>query len=297
MKTLEIKRIDNLEEARNAWLKLSPDKALCDNWDFRYCFYKYFNYPLYFYAGYNNGEIVGLLPLQFNEVNKQLEFFSGGFMRDNRVFVKQGFKECIPQFFEAVSMPADLHSIIGDDPYTKSMTIYKYKYVADISDINNIEDYFKKYFKAKTIKKIRKEINLIESLNYSIIENGQNDLNLMIELNIKSFGEKSSFNKPHRTEIFHDLLKLDLDIHLLTLVINGQKEAVSMYIMYKDTFIGINSGTNRNNAFNLGTYLNYIKFCKAIQLKAKFYDAGLSDLGWKEKWHLEKSPQYVFIKN
>lgn len=296
MKTLEIKRIDNLEEAKNAWGKLSPDKTICDNWDFNYCTYKYFNYPLYFYVGYNNGEMVGLLPLQYNEDKKYLEFFSGGFMRDNRIFIKQDHKECIPQFYNAITKTARLTRIVGEDPFTKSLDIYKYKYIADLSQAKDSDDYLVKKFSKGSRYKVRKKINSIQQMESKIIENDYNDLDLMIELNKKNFGEKSSFNKPHRVEIFHDLLKLNFDIHLLTFIVNGQKEAVSFSIKYKNIYAYIQTGTNKNNIPNLGTYNIYKNFENAIKIGAKYLDAGISDLGWKERWHLEKTPQYIFIK-
>jgi len=296
MKTLEIKHIDNLEEAKNAWNKLSPDKTICDNWDFNYCAYKYFNYPLYFYAGYDNEEMVGLLPLQYNENEKCLEFFSGGFMRDNRIFIKQDYGECIPQFYNAITKTARLIRIMGEDPFTKSLNIYKYKYIANLSQVKDPDDYLVKKFSKESRYKVRKKIKSIELLSPQIVENNYNDLDLMIELNKKNFGEKSSFNKPHRAEIFRDLLKLNFDIHMLTFVINSQKEAVSFSIKYKNVYAYIQTGTNKNAIPNLGTYNIYKNFEKAINFGAKYLDAGVSDLGWKERWHLEKIPQYLFIK-
>jgi len=296
MKILEIRNIDNIDEAKNVWGKLSPDKVLCDNWDFRYCFYKYFNYPLHFYVGLDNGEIVGLLPLQYNKDEKYLEFFGGGYMRDNCVFIKPGYEECIPQFYNFISLPSRMQSIVGEDSFTKSFEIYKYKYIASISNMKNADDYLVQNFGKGSRQKTRKKIRMIESFNPTIIENDFADLNLMFELNKKSFGEKSSFNKPHRTEIFHDLLKLNFDIHILTFIINGNKDAVSFSIKYKDTYNYIQAGTSKDKISNLGTYNIYKNFEKAIEIKAKYLDAGLKDLGWKERWYLKKSPQYLFIK-
>jgi len=295
MKILEIKSIDNFDEAKKVWTELSPDKVLCDNWDFRYCFYKYFNYPLHFYIGLDNGEIVGLLPLQYNKDTEYLEFFGGGYMRDNCVFIKPGYKECIPQFYSAISQNITLKNITGNDPYTTSLHTNKYKYVADFSDIKDIEDYFSKRFKAKKVKKIKKIVKTIESLNPTIVEDNYHDLDLLIEINKINFGKESTFNKPYRWEIFHDLLKLNFEVHILTFIINDNKEAVSFSIKYKDTYVGISSGTRKNNIMNIGTYINYKKICKAIQSKAKYYDAGLHDAGWKEKWRMKKIPQYIFI--
>lgn len=297
MKTLAIKRIESIEEAKNVWTKLTPDISIRDNWDFRYCFYKYFNYPLYFYAGYDNGEAVGLLPLQFNEENKYLEFFGGNFMNDNRVFIKQEYEDCVPQFYNAISQNATLKNITGNDPFTESLEVEKFKYTADLSGIKNTDDYFVKNFNSRSRKKLLKSVRDIESLKPEIIENKFSDLDLLIELNKKAFGEKSLFYKPHKIDSNKDLFKLDFDMHMLSFIIKGKTEAVSFSVKYKDIYVFINAGTNKIDVPNLGTFNIYKNLEKAIRLGSKTFDAGLKDLGWKEKWHLIKAPRYIFIKH
>ena len=294
-KLLDIKLVNNTEEAKKVWNKLSPNKFLCDNWDYRYCFYKYFNYPLYFYVGLDNEEIVGLFPLQFNEDEKYIEFFGGGFMRDNRVFIKPGYEDCIKQFYNAITMPVRLIHINGQDQFTKSFNISVQRYIADLSIIKDVDDYLFQNFKAKTRNGLHKKIKLIELMNPIIIENNYNDIDLLIELNKKAFGERSSFNKPYRREVFHDLLKLNFDIHLLSYVINDKKEAVSFSIKYNDVYVYINAGTNKEAISNLGTYNIYKNIDKAVKIGSKLFDAGIEDMGWKERWHLKKMPQYDFI--
>jgi len=296
MKNLKIEVINEIEEAKKVWDKLSPNNVICDDWNYRYCFYKYFNYPLYFYVGLDKEEIIGLFPLQFNKDEKHLEFFGGGFMRDNCVFIKPGYEDCIEQFYNAITLPAELAKIVGEDLFTKSFEIYKYKYVANLSNINDVRDYLAKNFKARSRKKLQKKVEVIEHLDPKIVENNYEDLDLMFELNKKAFGERSSFNKPYRKEAFRDLLKLDFDIHLLTYIINEKKEAVSFSIKYNDVYFYINAGSNKNDMFNLGSYIIYKQIEKAIGIKAKYLDAGMGDLGWKEIWHLEKTPQYMFSK-
>ncbi|MCK4891754.1 MAG: GNAT family N-acetyltransferase, partial [Candidatus Pacebacteria bacterium] len=213
-----------------------------------------------------------------------------------RVFIKPGYEDCIHQFYSAITQPVKFISIVGEDQFTRSFDIYKYKYVADLSNISDAEDYLAKNFKAKSRYGLRKKIKLIEAMNPEIILNNYDDLDLLIELNKKSFEERSSFNKPHRKEAFHDLLKLDFDIYMLSYIVNGKKEAVSFSIKYNDIYIYINAGVNKKDISNLGTYNIYKNFEKAIEIGSKYLDAGMSDLGWKEKWHLEKMPQYMFSK-
>ena len=295
-KKLKIEVISNIEEAKNIWNKFSPNNVICDDWNYRYCFYKYYNYPLYFFIGLDKEEIIGLLPLQFNEDKKCLEFFGGGFMRDNRVFIKAGYEDCISQFYSAINQHTKLKSIVGEDQFTKSFDVYKYKYIAEVIDISSADDYLNKNFKTRSRKKLKNKLKLIEPLKPKIIINNYEDLDLMFELNKKSFGEKSSFNKQCQRESFRDLLKLNFDIHLLSYIIDDKKEAVSFSIKYNDSYIYVNSGSRKNEVFNLGSYIIYKQIERAIEVKAKFLDAGMGNLGWKEIWHLEKTPQYMFTK-
>lgn len=295
-KKLKIEVINNIEEAKNIWNRLSPNNVICDDWNYRYCFYKYYNYPLHFFIGLDKEKIVGLFPLQFNEDKKYLEFFGGGFMRDNRVFIKPGYEEHIPRFYNCISIPAKMKSIIGNDLFTKSLELYKHKYIANFSDVKSPDDYLVKKFSKGSRYKVRKKIKLIELMDTKIIENNYKDIDLLIEINRKNFGEKSSFNKLCHLKAFRDLLKLNLDIYMLSFVINGKKEAVSFSIKYKDVYNYIQAGTNKSDIPNLGTYNIYKNFEKAIEIGSKYLDAGLGDLGWKERWHLGKTPQYAFTR-
>lgn len=295
-KILKFECISDEDRAKSIWNEFSPKENIYDDWDFRYCFYKYFRQPLRFYLGFYNGKAVGLMPLQYNNDKKYLEFFGGCFMEDNRIFIKPDYSDCIPQFYEALGQPARLEDIIGEDPFTKSLNVFEYKYVADFSGIKTLKDYLEKIFKARVIKKIQKRHDSVESMGVKIMVNRYEDLDAMIDLNLRAFGKESSFNKPHRREIFHDLLKLDLDFHMMSFLIKGKLQAVTLSFKYKDWFVSLNSGMNKEEVKDISTYTILKKLGKAISLGSRMYDAGLEDLGWKESWHFEKIPQRIWEK-
>ncbi len=296
MKNIKIELVDNIktEDAKNIWNKLCPGYVICDDWNYRYLFYGYYQFPLFFYVGIDNGEIVGLLPLQFNEKNKYLEFFGGGFMRDNRVFTKPGYESCVQLFYKAIKLPARLKGIVGEDDFTKKMDIYKYKYIADISHVSSADEYLSKYFKSKTRYGLKKKIGLVKSMDPEIIKNNYDDIDLLIELNKKSFGEKSSLNEPYIVQAFHELVRSGYNVQMLSYIIKGETEAVSLSVKYGDAYIYINAGVNKNKVSNLGTFNIYKNIEGAIETGSKTFDGGLGDLNWKELWHLEKYPQHIF---
>jgi len=295
-KQLTIEAVGQIDEARELWKKLSPKKSIYDVWNFRYCFYKHFNYPLFFYVAKNRGEVVGLLPLQYNERKKLLEFFGGGYMEDNKIFVKEGYKYVIQELYASVQEKAKLEDIVGDDEFTQKLDILEHKYIANLNNARAVNDYFSTGFSSKSRSVVKKKIRRVETdYHPKIIENNFEDLERLFELNIKTFGNESIFCALF-INIFRDLIRLHFDFHMITLAISGQKEAVSLSLMYGDTYVYMNAGTNKQNYPNLGTYLIAKNFEKAISLGSKYFDAGCEDLGWKERWHLDKIPQRFFVK-
>ena len=109
--SLSFKVIKDLSQAKAIWQQLSPQKTLWDDWDFSYCFYKYYNWELFFYTGYLDGQIVGVLPLQYNPEKKFLEFFGGNYMEENKILVKKDCQQFIPDFYKQVDKEAELDDI------------------------------------------------------------------------------------------------------------------------------------------------------------------------------------------
>ena len=290
--SLDFKIIKDLSQAKAIWQELSPNETLWDDWDFRYCFYKYYNWELFFYTGYLNGQIIGVLPLQYNPEKKFLEFFGGNYMEENKVLVKKGCEQFIPDFYKQVGREAELSDIFGQDAFTKSLPLQEYKYLYDLSGMTTLEQFIDKYFDSDSRKKKRR---LLKE-KVEIIYNDFRDFDLMIDLNLKNFGKESSFNWPFRKEIFHDLLKLNYEPILFTSIISGKKEAVAFAIKYKDKFISLNSGVNSETSPWLEKYLILKKVARAIELKCRLFDACVGNCGWKENWHLEQIPQFKFVK-
>ncbi|MFA6897634.1 MAG: GNAT family N-acetyltransferase [Patescibacteria group bacterium] len=290
-----IRVVSKLDEARNVWNLLSPKSGLYEDWDFCFVFYKYFQYPLRFYVGEEDGKAVGLLALQYHSEKGCLEFFGGNFMEDNHVFIKPGFEKYIPKFYEAIREKARLEDIVRDNEYVP-MEFLENKYVINLKNISGIEDYLQKTFSSNSRRRFRKIKKTMEELPlFRIMENRLEDVDALMEMNQRNFEAESSFNKPFRSQIYHDLVRQkELDIVMFTAEIAGKVEGVSLGIKYQKVFNSFNAGVNKRDFSNLGSYLRLCRIEKAIALGCDTFDAGLEDLGWKELWHLEKVPEYKF---
>lgn len=298
MNTVRFEVIHDIATAQKWWELFSPHRYIYDEWDFRYCFYKYYNYELFFYVGYVNDIPIGLLPLQRNPEKHCLEFWGGRAMNENRIFIKPEYSEYVPQFFDMIPAPAHLGYMTATDPFTEHLPITAYKYTLDLTQFQNAIEYMDKTFSGETKKKFLKHFQKITESNFELQINQFEDLELMFEYNVNEFKEESLFVvDPLRKKIFHDLLQSPFQPHLLTNVINGEKQSVSFALTYKDQFISFNSGINYESGIkDLSAFSRYKRIEYALEQKFKIFDALSGDLGWKEKWKLVKTPQYIFEK-
>lgn len=290
---IEIREINDLKEAENLWRELSPNKTIFDEWDFRYCFYKYNPLPLSFLAAYEEGNLVGLLPLQKNP-ECGYEFFSENSCEENRPFVKDGYENIIPVLYGAMRGPGKAYDISGNDEFTKSLAIEDYIYVLSLEGINNFDDYQQKYFSAKSRWHLKKSIKSVDILGAKVVIDDFSGLENLFAWNIQNFGEDSYLQITDQ-QAWRDLLSLQLETHSVSISISGKKEAMALIIYHRGVYYYLITGVNREFS-GLGKYLAKACIEHAIALKAKVFSAGLGDCNWKISWHLSPVPQYLFIK-
>lgn len=286
----------DVTEAQKLWKLLSPKENLFDEWDFRYCFYKYFNYPLRFYVGYFEGQPIGLLPLQLNTDKGNLEFFGERYMEDNQVFIKKGFENYIPQFYKFIQQNAELKYITGSDRFTKNLELIDHKYVLPLADLTDGADYIETYFSGDTKKKFEKRWEKVSENDIKVEFGNKADLEVLMEYNLARFKEESSFNFPYRKQIYRDIFNLPYKTIIMTFFLNGRKEAVATALLHKGTYYSIHSTMHPEAVKDMATYVRMYKIEQAIDLGAQKFDAMATDCGWKENWHFNKLPQYKFVK-
>jgi len=290
----KIKEIIDPEECKNIWNELSPNKSIYDNWDFRYCFYKYAPAPLHFFAGYLNDELIGLLPLEYvDEEGGYLGYFAEEFMEDNRLFIKAGFEKNTLDFYRFIKDDVMIDDLAGEDEFTKSLPLEDYKYVLPLFGLKNFEDHLANSFSSKRRRQFLKIKSEVEKNEIKINHNNYDDIDLLFELNIKRHGEESYLSEPHKKEIFKDLVNL-FKVELMTAVINGKKEAVAYSILYNGVYNYLSVGANLAGYSSLGAYIGMKNVDYAISSGARVFDAGLGDCGWKHLWHFNKIPQYSY---
>lgn len=303
MKSLKFKVIKNQNEAREIWDIFTPNKSIDDEWKFRHTFYKYLKFQLHFIVGFDEDKIVGLLPLQLN-TNKGmsqmrfearmpfLEFFGGIDTDDNKIFLLPGYEKYVSQFLKQLQSTAVLAPLAEAYELGGNKAIhYTDKFLTDIKEFTNLDMFIDANFQGKSRRRIKNRINHFNN-NYKIeIKKGtETDLELLFQLNRDRFGEVSAFNMEHRKKIFRELSQI-YDTDLFTIFMDGVPKAVSMSIIHKGVYGGLNSGYDYE-VRDLGKFVFVTKIQRAIELGCEVFDAGKGDNGWKEHLHLNKIPQY-----
>lgn len=295
---LSIREVNDLKSAESLWHALSPKKTIFDEWDFRYCFYKYAPLPLKFLAAYEGEELVGLMPLQIHPKHG-FEFFAEDPCEENRPFVKAAYEKIIPDLYKAIKGPGKAYDITGDDEFTIKFDLEDYKYILPLKNINNFEDFLESRLDSKRRRSLAKEISNVEAygVEMEIVEPADylNTLELLFSFNTGNFKEESYLLENDRAP-WRDLMSLDYQWRLIVLKIKGKIQAVSLSVLYNNEWHYLITGTNFKDFPGLGKLLVKVNIESAIKDKAEFFDAGLGDCGWKHLWHFDKISQYLFIK-
>ncbi|MBU1119219.1 GNAT family N-acetyltransferase [Patescibacteria group bacterium] len=301
MENVSFNLISDKKKAEELWQHFSKNKTAYDDWQFRNAFHAPTDFPLYFYSGSIKNELIGFLPLQHNTKKNFLEFFAGSFMEYNHVFLKDGFEEYANNFYLHVLKNAQKNILLRDmsdtTPDLLDVEEYDSTFTLKLKEFGSLESLLEKRFSSKSRGNLRKKMRKIDENNIEIIENNLEDIDLLMDLNQKRFGEESSFADKSQRESFHLLLNLPLKWLLQTFIVNGKKESVSLSLIYKNIFMYIMAGTDLENVPNLGSYVITKVMEKAFASEADILDAGRNPSGWKDRWHLDAAPAYRLVQS
>lgn len=292
---LRIQCFHDLETAEKLWNLLTPRKTIHDMWDVRYSLYKPHGYDLFFYTAFDDEEVVGLLPLQWNSSTQCLEFFGAGYTENNQIFVKSGYQSCREILYRSIDKTAHLEYIVGDDDFTQQLSVLEQQYYLPLERLNSLEDYLTTYFTSESRGKMRRKMRHIEKEKVEITKNNISDIEQLFQFNISNFNDRSTFNFKGRKEAIRTLLTLPYSIYLLRFDVNGQPWGVSLSIEYGGVYEYINLGVHPEAHKDMRAYIHLKNIETAILSGAKEFDAGCADCGWKELFHLDKRPQREFV--
>jgi len=296
-KEIQFKIESNQEICQKLWEKFSPHVYLYDEWEYRYCFHKYTNYPFNFIVGLVEGQEIGILPLVYDSDEGYLDFFGGFAMEYNKVFIIKGFEQYTNFFYSNIKDSVFLSEIDPVDQVINGFESDLDTYYLDVSGFLVFDDFLNNNFAAVYRKSLNRAIRKVESLGVKIVFNQVLDLEVLFSLNKKRFStdeDKSSFFNAHEEQIFRDLVKIGIPWEIMSIIIDDKIVAVSLSMFFNKRYYYLMNGADVVGYPNLGTYLNLMNIKRAIERKDKVIDFGYHDCNWKKLWHLTPNNLYKY---
>jgi CelD/BcsL family acetyltransferase involved in cellulose biosynthesis len=167
--------------------------------------------------------------------------------------------------------------------------------MSDLRGIDALDALIDRVFRSKAKASLGRRSDP-SRLSAVIVENSLDDIDLLAEYSIKTFGEKSSFvDDPAQTDIFKDLCR-SFRCFIHSYQVAGKTQAVSLSLVHDKTYLYLLSGSNNDEVPNLGNYLILNNIRTAIEHGCTTFDAGRHDCNWKERWHLTRIEERIFEK-
>ena len=295
----------NVTEAGEIWKALCPQVTIFDYWEYRLSFHVYHKNEVYFIVGETDGQLVGTWPLQVANDGQTLEFFGGDYMEDNRLLLAENAEQKMPgvivafyDYLRGLNRPVRLEYIVNNDPFTASLPVKDFKYTLPLGNYRTYQDYIEdKYADHKESRQtlLRKKKHFPDD-SVRIVKNNFADMELLFTFVDRMFGPDSSFTgRPFHKEIFRSHQTLPgIEPQLLTFYQGDQVAGISWSMLYKGSYSYANTGLSETVPRDFIVFTNLLTIQNAINLGAHTFDAFTGSYTWKERWYLDKAPQYAF---
>jgi len=273
------------------WQEFNPQKTLFDTWEFRFAFYKGYQYQPYFLVLRNRTENLALLPLWYDIDQKRYTWFGSDWQEEVRFFAKD--PNYIPILLSAAPSPLSLNAI-GQDSIESIMGKIKFekdypKYILDLEGFKNHEDYLMTLNKNRR-HDLRKDRRKIERQNPEIIFNNFADFDYLVELSKKRFqekGEETDWEDPRRVTTFREVMKLagkSYQLRMITIKINEKITGVDLICLYEKTYYTLKCGYDVQNFSGIGNFMNLLEIDDALKSGMKKIDFLQNNYGWKSQY-------------
>ena len=285
------------------WEKFSNDELLTDNWAYRFCFHKGYQSEPYFIVGKVKDTVIGFLPLEYDKKTKSYAFFGGGFGWNEQmrfVITEQFRKNYLNQFVAQIPQNSRLRYLHPDDVELITQKLIPEEdpsYYLLPTEFNFDMEQYMAAFSPRSRKNLRKSVRRINDLNPKISEGNIADIDFLVRYNIGAHKKESLFHDKYLTASFKNLLlepSLKDHVKIVSVVIAGQVESVSIYAVFKGTLTYLEGSSNLENQY-VTRYLDYHIFAQAFEKKITMIDALSGDCGWKERWRLKKQPLFELV--
>ena len=295
-----VRIVHDFDECAELWHRVMPRSTLSDLWEIRLCFHQHFKRPLHFLTCETDNRINGLLPLSWIEENGCYGYFPGEtwqgktWLEQNRLMWNGGTEA--EMFLRGFLSPYNLRYLqMFGQTGAGNVAVDEVGYLFLPSRYDyDLENYYRE-FSHKSLKRIRKELTVLEAQGITYRYNTFSDFDLMVELNLQRFGDYSYFCDHRFRRSFESLAQLLRErewLRLTTVLIGGEPAAVDMGCVYDNVYTVLAGGTNGRFS-GVAKLINLHHLKRACAERYEEVDFLCGDFHWKTMFHLTPRPLYL----
>jgi len=292
---LNVRVTSDIEECYFLWDEFSPKKSLFDLWDFRYAWYKGYNFQPYFYIIYERKKNLAVLPLWLNKIHNRFEWFGSDWMEDNTFFVFD--EEFIDYLLAIAPTPIFLNALKISNYLEKKISLNAFekddpKNIKNINSFKSINELLATFSK-KNRHHLKYDFNRIRSFNPKILTSYSDDnilFNKFVMMNTQRFNGKNS----ERSDLFDSKRKNTFKYFIknsglyktkfIEVYIQNYLAAIDIIIEYKGIYYSPRGGNDINRFKGIGNFMTYIEYEEAIKKGFGSVDCLQIDYGWKHRY-------------
>ena len=297
MRTIRV--VTDLNECKRLWQATMPTGLVSDLWEVRSCFQNTYNWKPHFIVCEENGQTIGLLPLNFNEETDSYQFFPGEswqgktWLEQNRIPAKDA--DAMQMMFAAVDGSFCVRYLRPDSfPGISDCLVDEIGYLFEPEKYGYDIDNYYAVFSGKSAKRLKAELASWDERKVEYRSDMFADFELLIEMNLKRYGDYSYFADCRFADGFRGLVSLLREhdwLRMTTILVDGVVAAVDMGCLYGKDYTLMAGGTNADFP-GIAKLINMHHMKFACDMRLETVDFLCGDFNWKTQFHLTPRPLY-----
>ena len=297
---MDILEVDSLVACQDLWrATVSPD-SLFDLWEVRQCFWRHYAGQLRFLVASEAGEVCGLLPLTRLDEPGGWGYFPGEtwmgktWLERNRILAANG--EVYQALLAKCPPRTHLRYLLSDGLAGETLSVDEIGYLFVPSQWGYCVENYWASFAGKSRKRVRREIDALAERGLEVRRGAIEDVEILLELNLAAFGERSYFADERFRRGFVDLVEWLAQqeyLGITTVLIEGTVAAVDVSAVYRNACTVLAGGTHPDFP-GVAKLINSVHIDWACRQKYEEVDFLCGDFGWKQRFHLTPRPLYQY---
>jgi len=305
--------VTDQDQCRSLWEENMPKRVVTDLWPVRDCFHGRFGRDSNFIVAEESGKVVGLIPMSWVPESRCYAFFPGEtwhgktWLEQNRIIARDGgvldgmlgcldgsradyhLRYLLPPehaFSAAVSERER-----GDK---KECLLDETGYLFHGAEHGYDFDRYFGSFSGKRARKIRRELEALESRDLVVRRGGRDDFETLVGMNIERYGNDSYFADERFAGGFRDLMNLLDDrgwMRMTVVTVEGIPAAVDLGCVYEGACTLLAGGTDARFP-GIAKYINLHHIRTACEERFESVDFLCGEFAWKDTFHLSARPLF-----